>query len=408
MTDARFLFLHSGEFDPTVIDSQVVDSIVALSAHGVRFDMLVLMHGSPWLRKREYNRRRQREIEERIGARVRVVLSPAKGSPIGDWFAARIISAAVTAGRAKRTVLHARGDSVAYYAGRVAARRRDVRYVYDARGDVEAEFRFYGPRDGLAPDAIERRLAAIRRHRAGAVAGASHVLCVSSVLRDRLLALHPKDPARFSVIPCVADAGKFYANDRERAETRRELGLDDRFVVIFPGRFQAWHYGREMLAVVAELMRSFADVHFVVLTPDADEARSLAAQTLPEGRYEVRSAPHAEVPRYLRAADLGLLFREPHPLNEVACPTKFAEYMMSGLPVLISAGIGDCSPFVTDHAAGVVMERPDPQAAVAAVSRLRAEPADARRARIASLAERFSRQRAAREMAELYLRLAGE
>ncbi|MCC6641932.1 MAG: glycosyltransferase [Deltaproteobacteria bacterium] len=407
MTNARFLFLHSGEFDPTVIDSQVVDSIVALAEFGVRFDMLVLMHGSPWIRKRAYNRRRQREIEERIHARVRVFPSPAKGRPAGDWLAARIIETAVAAGRAKRTVLHARGDSVGYYASRVAARRPDVRYVYDARGDVEAEFRYYAPRDGVPQDVMVRRLAAIQRHRAGAVEGASHVLCVSSVLRDRLLGLHPGDATRFSVIPCVADANKFHADERERAETRRELGLDDRFVVIFPGRFRAWHYARETLAVVAGLMRHFADVHFLVLTPDVEEARSLAREALPEGRYDVQSAPHREVPRYLRAADLGLLFREPHPLNEVACPTKFAEYMMSGLPVLISSGIGDCSPFVGGNAAGVVMERPDPEAAIAAVTRLRAEPADARRARIAALSERFSRQRAAREMAEIYLRLAG-
>ena len=142
------------------------------------------------------------------------------------------------------------------------------------------------------------------------------------------------------------------------------------------------------------------------MTPDVEEARSLAKEVLLEDRYDVRAVPHAEIPRYLRAADLGLLFREPHPLNEVACPTKFAEYMMSGLPVLISGCIGDCSPFVAEHAAGVVLQRPDADAAVAAVTRIRAEPAHVRRARIAGLAGRFSRQRAAREMAELYLRLA--
>jgi len=42
------------------------------------------------------------------------------------------------------------------------------------------------------------------------------------------------------------------------------------------------------------------------------------------------------VPKFLQAADMGILLRKKDPLNEVAAPTKFAEYMMTGLPTLIS------------------------------------------------------------------------
>ena len=53
-----------------------------------------------------------------------------------------------------------------------------------------------------------------------------------------------------------------------------------------------------------------------------------------------------------------------------------------------------------------VLEQPDPAIAVAALPALRREPAAERRARMASLAGIFSRERAAREMAEVYWRLA--
>jgi len=408
MRETRFLFLHAGEFDPTVLDSQVVDSIVAVAEHGIRFDMAVLMHGGPYLRKFAYNRQRQREVAERIGGSVRVYLTPRKTDRVGDTIGAWQLAFELARGRAQRTVIHARGDTAGFYASRVRKGRNSVRAIYDARGDVEAEARHFAEQTGMPPARLAPQLAAIQRHRAAAVAGADHLLCVSTALRDLLISRHDADPARFSVVACLADEKKFHLDEAERVRTRRALGWDDRFVVIFPGRFGRWHQGPEMTAVVAGLMQSQPDVFFQILTPDVEEARRIAVAALPEGRYDVRSVTHAEVAPHLRAADLGLLLREAHPLNAVACPTKFAEYMMSGLPVLISPGIGDCSVFVAAQDAGVVLANLDPGTAAAALTRLRSEPAAARRERIAQAAAGFSRQRAAREMAALYRRLADD
>ena len=160
-------------------------------------------------------------------------------------------------------------------------------------------------------------------------------------------------------------------------------------------------------------MRALLDAdptaHFLVLTPDLSQAEEMARRLLPEGRCTIRAAAHAEVPRYLRASDLGLLLRAPDPINVVACPTKFAEFAMSGLPVLISDGIGDCSTFVAERKAGVVLAEPAPAAAVAGVAALRAEDGAARRARIAEAGRaQFSRQRHASALAEIYRRLVAE
>ena len=404
---ARFLFLHTAELEPTVLDSQIVDSIVALGAHGLRFDMAVLLHGNPYVHEFRYNRRRQREIEDRIGGRVRIYLTPQKMKPVGDAVGtAELALELVRGGRGRRTVIHARGETAGFYANQVMRLGLDVRYVYDVRGDSEAEFLYQAEEFGYDERRRAASLPGIERHGLAAAHGASAIWCVSAVLRDRICARYGCDPAIMSVIPCVADEHKFYPDDAEREATRRELGLANKFVVVFPGRLGRWHCGPEMLALVQGLMKAYEDVHFLVLTPDVDEGTRMAAAALPEGRYDVRSARHTEVPRFLRAADLGLLLREAHPLNEVACPTKFGEYVSCGLPVLISAGIGDCSRFVAENRAGVVLERPDPAVAVAALPTLRSEPSAERRARISSSAGIFSRERAAREMAEVYRRLA--
>lgn len=405
MSNARFVFVVGEGPDATVIDSQVVDTVVAVGREGVAFDLVFLTNPGPLWRRRAYYRVRRDEIAGRTGGAVRVLPAPHPLTRAGSAFATALIASELLRG-AGRVVVHARTDSPAYFASRIARRHRRFRYLYDARGDFEGEYRLAAAREGRDPAETERAIARQMAMRQAAVDGAAHVLCVSTVLRDRLVERHGLDPARCSVVPCVADAAKFGIDEAERDEARRALGVEDRFVVVYPGRFGAWHYNEETFAVVRGMMDADPSVFFLILTPDLEAARSLAQRTLPDGRYEIRSARHAEVPRHLRASDLGVLLRAPDPLNEVACPTKFAEYVLSGLPVLISAGIGDCSPFVAEHGAGVVLERPDPAAAVAAVAKLRAEPEAERRRRIGSLGERLSRQRYAREMAALYRRVA--
>lgn len=405
MSDARFLFVVGEGPDATVIDSQVVDTVIAVAREGVQFDLLFLTNPGPLWRRRDYYATRRREIAARTGGAVRVLPAPHPLTRAGAAFATGLIASELLRSRG-RLVVHARTDNPAYFASRIARRSARLRYVYDARGAFEGEWRLTAAAAGLSPAAIERGMQRQLAVRHAAVSHAAHVLCVSSVLRDRLVELHGLDPARASVVPCVADAAKFGPDEQARDEARRALGLEGRFVVVYPGRFGTWHYNEETFAVVRGLMDADPSVFFLVLTPDTEAAAALAARTLPEGRFAIRSARHDEVPRYLRAADLGVLLRAPDPLNEVACPTKFAEYVMTGLPVLISAGIGDCSPFVEHEQAGAVLAQPDPKEAVAAVARIRNEPDAARRARIAAVGQRLSRQRYARETAALYRRIA--
>jgi glycosyltransferase involved in cell wall biosynthesis len=406
-SEVRFLFLVAEAPSPTVIDSQVVDAVVAVAREGVRMDLLFLADPRPYLAKRAYFRQRGEEIAARTGSEVRVVPIPRKHTPVGAAIAPWVLGAELlrTPGR---LVIHARTDFSAFIASRLARVSSRVRFLYDARGDVEGEFRGNQAQHGDYSPRAERTLARLLRIRDAAVRHADHVLCVSMVLRDKLVNHHGLDPARATVVPCVADAQKFGPDDADRIAARRELGVEDRFVVVYPGRLGLWHYTDETFRVVRGLMDADPSVFFLVLTPDVEEARALATRTLPEGRWAIRSARHEEVPRYLRASDLGVLLRADHPLNAVACPTKFAEYVMTGLPVLITAGLGDCSPFVAANRAGAVLEAADPDAAVAAVAAIRSEPDAARRARIAALGAGFSRQRYAAEMAVLYRTLASD
>ncbi|WP_373399074.1 hypothetical protein V8V91_04995 [Algoriphagus halophilus] len=56
--------------------------------------------------------------------------------------------------------------------------------------------------------------------------------------------------------------------------------------------------------------------------------------------------PFKDIPIYLNAADFGISLRAPHPSIQGILPIKFGEYLMCGLPVIVSQGIGDLDELV--------------------------------------------------------------
>jgi hypothetical protein len=101
--------------------------------------------------------------------------------------------------------------------------------------------------------------------------------------------------------------------------------------------------------------------HFLAITTDTEEMqRYCTAEGIPQTKSTIVSLPHAEVARYLTAGDIGLLLRESCPVNQVASPVKFGEYLAAGLPVVISDGIGDYSSLVREERLGVTLENAEP------------------------------------------------
>ena len=58
---------------------------------------------------------------------------------------------------------------------------------------------------------------------------------------------------------------------------------------------------------------------------------------------------------YLRAADIGLSFIKPSYSKLASSPTKIAEYLASGLPIICNAGIGDLDVLIEGDRVGVLV-----------------------------------------------------
>jgi hypothetical protein len=94
-----------------------------------------------------------------------------------------------------------------------------------------------------------------------------------------------------------------------------------------------------------------------------DEAAVRAASDkagLPRDRVHVVAASSEEVPSWLSAADAGLALIKPSFSKRSSSPTKYAEYLASGLPVVISRDVGDGAALEAAGSAVVLTEFDDP------------------------------------------------
>ena len=160
------------------------------------------------------------------------------------------------------------------------------------------------------------------------------------------------------MIPCCVDLARFEAAAAlPREQIRRELGVAGRRVLVYVGALGGFYLTEEMVELLAAAHWQDASTFSMILTQSQPEliVESLKRLGVPKDAYLVRRVPHHEVPEYLRAADIGLSFIKPSYSKLASSPTKIAEYLASGLPIICNAGIGDLDAFIEGDRVGVIL-----------------------------------------------------
>ena len=142
-----------------------------------------------------------------------------------------------------------------------------------------------------------------------------------------------------------------------REQIRRDLGVAGRRVLVYLGALGGFYLTEEMAELLAAAHRQDASTFSMILTQSKPEpiVESLKRLGVPEDAYLVRRVPHCEVPEYLRAADVALSFIKPSYSKLASSPTKIAEYLASGLPIICNAGIGDLDELIEGDRVGVLV-----------------------------------------------------
>ncbi len=225
--------------------------------------------------------------------------------------------------------------------------------VFDADGlplDERVDFA------GQSPSSLVHRI--LRDVEAEAVRRASVVLTRSS---KAIEILHARAGAgtqaeKFHIVGNGRDAERFQPNDAcASAKVRASLGLGtDTPLLVYAGSVGSQYCMDEMLQLFAKVHARRPDAHLLILT-GSPEAVQPALGKFPLNKCMTTLSAHPQaVAQYLGCADLGLALRQPSFSMQAVAPIKLGEYLLCGLPVVATAGIGDTSSVVNEDIGFVV------------------------------------------------------
>lgn len=239
----------------------------------------------------------------------------------------------------------ARGVFATWMAQRMRSLKLTRKVGFDGRGAYAAEWEEYRLIDD---DAL---IAQFRPLEKAAVHGADFRLAVSNALVQHWNDRYAWSGDAFVVVPCAL--GTDHTSVERRAGGARPYAEDD-VVVVYSGSTAGWQSFDLLQRILIPLLEQQPRVKVLFLSKD--DANNKALQARFPGRVEVRWAHPGEVAGILATCDHGLLVREDTITNQVASPTKFAEYLAAGVPVIISPRIGDFTGMVRAHQLGLVLE----------------------------------------------------
>lgn len=159
------------------------------------------------------------------------------------------------------------------------------------------------------------------------------------------------------VIPCCVDTAAFARDAAAGAGIRQAIGAEGRYVVLYAGSFGGWYLSDEMFEFFSSVREADPRVFIMVLTQrDTDRVRvRLSDLGFGEDDVFVASIPPADIPRYLSAADLAVSFIKPCYSKQASSPTKNAEYLAAGLPMIVNSGVGDVDDLIAIEKVGVTI-----------------------------------------------------
>ena len=206
-------------------------------------------------------------------------------------------------------------------------------------------------------------------------ARASLIVIVAESTRPYLLAKGIA-PEKIVMIPNGIDARYLASTDRTAtAETiRAETGLKDKFIVSYIGTHGLSH-ALDAVLRAAEGLRADATIHFLFVGEGAekDRLKQLAAELKLDNVTFLKEQPRERLLAFYRASNVSLVPLRRLDIFKKVLPSKLFELMGTGCPIICSVE-GEAAALIRRAEAGLCIEPENPEALIAAIRQLRADP----------------------------------
>ena len=341
MLNRRVLFIsYNGMLEP-LGQTQVLPYLRELAQRGVKFTLLSFERDKAFTvdAQRACEELKRELAEQGIEWHwLRYHRRPSLPATAYDvWAGIRYASGLVR--RNEIELVHARSHIPATIALELK-RKFGIKMIFDVRGLMAEEYVDAGhwPKGGLRyriTKATERRI----------FAGTDAVV----TLTERIWPIIKKwdglkgRDVHHVVVPCCVDLSLFKFNEEQRRRLRSELKLGERLTLVYSGSLDGWYLTEAMADFFASIARKRNDAHLLWLTMGSRERvqQLMSERGINEVNYSIHSVAPKQMPSYLAAGDVGISFIKRCFSKLASSPTKNAEYLACGLPIVINSGIGD-------------------------------------------------------------------
>ncbi|MFW5757290.1 MAG: glycosyltransferase [Bacteroidota bacterium] len=165
-----------------------------------------------------------------------------------------------------------------------------------------------------------------------------------------------------TVIPCCVDTNLFSMDGIDHSlllQFRKEMNIGDKdFVISYLGSTGTWYMTGEMMLFFKRLQNKYAHAKFLFITTDDEHAlkKKSAEYGISDDSMRVVAAQRKDVPKYLALSQVSIFFIRPVFSKKASSPTKQAEILSMGIPLICNAGVGDTDSIMADEKAGIVIK----------------------------------------------------
>ena len=164
-----------------------------------------------------------------------------------------------------------------------------------------------------------------------------------------------------TVIPCSVDLDLFNPKSIsicEKDKLKASLNIkEDDIVFTYLGSTGSWYLIPEMMAFFKTIIERFPSSKFLFISnQNGSDIKSEAEKiSIPKDKIIVTQAQREEIPLLLSLSTYSIFFIKPCFSKKASSPTKHAEVMAMGIPVISNPGVGDVEEIIKKYNSGFII-----------------------------------------------------
>lgn len=242
-----------------------------------------------------------------------------------------------------------------------------IKFLNDVRG-FWADERVDGGMWNLKNPVFKKIYSFFKKHEYECIKRSDYTTCLTYQAKKEMHTWKniPGQPIPIEVIPCSVDLDLFDPAKIDPAlkeKFKTVLGIkDDDLIVSYLGSIGGWYLTDEMMQFCKTLLTKLPKTKFLFISPHRHEIILETAKKydIPADRIIVKKGMRHEIPVLLSLSNYSVFFIKPCYSKISSSPTKHAEIMAMGIPVITNAGVGDVEEITTKYNAGIVLKDLNP------------------------------------------------